>query len=135
NTARHLRELWELLPPNPEEDDRLFETALRGRALEQAAEGAEGVAAGTFREAKGKAETDKLAELAVAKPAAAPAEPAPAKDAGAVASGRMMRRQVNLMEDRAAPATALEPETLKKETLADEARTKLGAMGGAVAAK
>lgn len=31
--ARHLRELWELIPPNPTEDDRLFETALRGRAL------------------------------------------------------------------------------------------------------
>jgi hypothetical protein len=32
-TARHERELWELLPPNPERDDHLFETALRGRAL------------------------------------------------------------------------------------------------------
>lgn len=38
NAARHLRELWELLPPNPENDDRLFETALRGRMLEQAGE-------------------------------------------------------------------------------------------------
>jgi autotransporter-associated beta strand protein len=34
NAARHLRELWELIPPNPDEQDRLFETALRGRALE-----------------------------------------------------------------------------------------------------
>lgn len=32
--ARHLRELWELLPPDPESQDRRFETALRGRALE-----------------------------------------------------------------------------------------------------
>jgi hypothetical protein len=32
--SRHLRELWELLPPDPEAEDRLFETALRGRALE-----------------------------------------------------------------------------------------------------
>ena len=32
-TARHLRELWELLPPNPEREDQLFETALaRSRA-------------------------------------------------------------------------------------------------------
>ncbi len=38
NTARHLREQWEMLPPNPDEQDRLFETALRGRAL-QADEG------------------------------------------------------------------------------------------------
>ena len=37
STARHLRELWELLPPDPEAADRLFETALRGRALDQAA--------------------------------------------------------------------------------------------------
>jgi len=34
HTARHLRELWELLPPNHAEEDRLFETALRGRAME-----------------------------------------------------------------------------------------------------
>lgn len=31
--ARHERELWELLPPNPDRDDQLFETALRGRAM------------------------------------------------------------------------------------------------------
>ncbi len=30
---RHLRELWELLPPDPEREDLLFETALRGRAM------------------------------------------------------------------------------------------------------
>ncbi len=36
NAARHLRELWELLPANPDGDERLFETALRGRALETA---------------------------------------------------------------------------------------------------
>ena len=34
NAARSLRELWELVPPNPELQDRLFETALRGRAME-----------------------------------------------------------------------------------------------------
>ncbi len=32
-TARHLRELWEMLPPDPERQRMLFETALRGRAL------------------------------------------------------------------------------------------------------
>ncbi len=37
NAARGLRELWELVPPNPELQERLFETALRGRALEAAA--------------------------------------------------------------------------------------------------
>ena len=34
NAARHVRELWEMIPPNPEQQDYLFETALRGRALE-----------------------------------------------------------------------------------------------------
>ena len=37
NIARGLREAWEMVPPNPELQDRLFETALRGRALETAA--------------------------------------------------------------------------------------------------
>jgi hypothetical protein len=31
--SRHERELWELLPSDPERENRLFETALRGRAL------------------------------------------------------------------------------------------------------
>jgi hypothetical protein len=36
NAARSLREMWELVPPNPDLQDRLFETALRGRAMETA---------------------------------------------------------------------------------------------------
>ena len=32
-TARHLRELWEMVPVNVEREDLYFETALRGRAL------------------------------------------------------------------------------------------------------
>lgn len=35
NAARHVRELWEMIPPDSEEADRLFETALRGRAMEE----------------------------------------------------------------------------------------------------
>jgi len=35
NVARQLREQWELQPPNPTEEERLFETALRGRMLEE----------------------------------------------------------------------------------------------------
>ncbi len=35
-TARHLQELWELLPTDPEGEARRFETALGGRALEAA---------------------------------------------------------------------------------------------------
>ncbi len=33
--ARSLREQWEMIPPNPEQTDVLFETGLRGRALDQ----------------------------------------------------------------------------------------------------
>ncbi len=47
-TARHLRELWELLPSDPDRQDHLFETALRGRALQGGW--------GGFADAKGKAE-------------------------------------------------------------------------------
>lgn len=36
--SRNLRELWEMIPPNPDEQDRLFETALRGRALQSGAD-------------------------------------------------------------------------------------------------
>lgn len=35
STARRLRELWEVLPVQPENRDRWFETALRGRLLER----------------------------------------------------------------------------------------------------
>jgi len=38
-TARHLRDLWELLPPNPEHESLLFDTALLGRALESSDNG------------------------------------------------------------------------------------------------
>ena len=117
NTARHLRELWELLPPNPEEDDRLFETALRGRALEQAeAAGAEGAVAmdgvADFRKAKGEAES--LAALALA-PADAPAAPAPAvggKPVTAMAAGRLMERGEILSRDKDAKSSALGGEFL-----------------------
>ena len=57
-TARHLRELWELLPPDPQRADFLFETALRGRAL-QAGEG------GGFADAKAGEMKKERAEVAL----------------------------------------------------------------------
>ncbi|HEY1049982.1 MAG TPA: autotransporter-associated beta strand repeat-containing protein, partial [Prosthecobacter sp.] len=45
NAARHVRELWEVIPPNPEHADHLFETALRGRSMEAAAGGVGGALA------------------------------------------------------------------------------------------
>ena len=53
NAARSLREKWELIPPNPEWQDILFETGLRGRALEAGraddAEGNEEIGSELFR--------------------------------------------------------------------------------------
>ena len=64
-TARHLRELWELLPPQPDEEARLFETALRGRALSEDADGLR-----AERETIVKESAQPIAALAAAAPAA-----------------------------------------------------------------
>ena len=88
-TARHLRELWELLPPNPDEQDRRFETALRGRALSDAE-------AGDFKGVRAEAERAPSPEIAFAgklsggaglAPAVQPATtPAPMRALGRVAA-------------------------------------------------
>jgi hypothetical protein len=65
NAARHVRELWEMIPPNPEEADRLFETALRGRAMEFGNKGALG-------------DLEKAKEQAAAAPPPPPMSPMPA---------------------------------------------------------
>lgn len=72
-TARHLRELWELLPPDPQRQDFLFETALRGRALQAGVSGM-----GGFAEEKSKAlaERELDVKLPSSRTAAAPAAPA-----------------------------------------------------------
>ncbi len=71
NAARHVRELWEMIPPNPEEADRLFETALRGRAMES---GYGDDDKGGFNNAKRRADADapQIPALAMAPAAAAP---------------------------------------------------------------
>ncbi|MFZ4766666.1 MAG: hypothetical protein ACOYMN_17070 [Roseimicrobium sp.] len=68
NAARHLRELWELIPPNPEEQDRLFETALRGRAMESGMDGSSVV--GAFKDGREK----QVSAYMMDAPAAAPAD-------------------------------------------------------------
>lgn len=35
STARHIRELWEMVPPHLEDDNRLFETALHGESMQR----------------------------------------------------------------------------------------------------
>ena len=66
NAARHVRELWEMIAPNPEQQDYRFETALRGRTMELGDTGAFGDL--------GKAK--KQAELAAPPPP--PMSPMPA---------------------------------------------------------
>jgi hypothetical protein len=73
NVARHLRELWEMLPPNPDEQARLFETALRGRAMEGDAN-----EFGTAKQAAELAAVIPAPDDAASKNAARPMAAAPA---------------------------------------------------------
>ncbi|MCX6853103.1 MAG: autotransporter-associated beta strand repeat-containing protein [Verrucomicrobia bacterium] len=66
NAARHVRELWEMIPPNPEQQDYLFETSLRGRAMEFS----DAAASGDLEKAKTQA--------ALAAPPPPPMSPMPA---------------------------------------------------------
>lgn len=80
SAARHVRELWETMPPNPQEADRLFETALRGRALE--AGGMD-----DFANARGRLEarSDGVKSEAMGALALSPAPPPPPAPAAAPA--------------------------------------------------
>ena len=90
-TTRHLQELWELLPVDPEAEARRFETALGGRALE--AGGGLGGGAGRpsgkpqasvgFEEAAGRAMAD-----ATAQPSDAPSPEMPQRYALQTRGGR-----------------------------------------------
>lgn len=73
NTARHLRELWEMIPPNPDREDILFETALHGRAMQQG-DGSDAIG-GVLKDGRARAEQAAAAEAA---PVQAPASPSDA---------------------------------------------------------
>ncbi|QIF00218.1 autotransporter-associated beta strand repeat-containing protein [Roseimicrobium sp. ORNL1] len=98
NTARHLKELWEMIPPNPEEQDRLFETALRGRVLEDAA-GRGAVAYGLeLEKEKADQEAAKSPPKAMVMSAPATAAPAPAPmiaDSYSIAESPGARRKLS----------------------------------------
>ncbi len=89
NAARHVRELWEMIPPNPEQQDYLFETALRGRAMEFSDSSA-------FKDLE---KAKKQAELAAPPPPpmspmpAAAVAPADAFAAGGAAPSNRARRE------------------------------------------
>ncbi len=87
--SRSLRELWELIPPNAEEQDRLFETALRGREMEESEAGIPG--------------------LGIVTP-----DPAGGGKAGGVANGgtarfKMLQSEKRLEESYAATAAPMPP--------------------------
>lgn len=93
HAARHVRELWEMIPPNPEDADRLFETALRGRAMEEGKDRAGAV----FQAAKGEMTSGAAVALSIAPAPAAPmvamdafASEAPGASGGGRAAGKPM---------------------------------------------
>jgi hypothetical protein len=97
--ARHLKELWELLPPQPDETDRLFETALLGRAMdgENDVSGAmDGAKANLWARQPGKISTFAN------EPQSAPA--------GAVASSLALRTRGDATTDRFANIADLKAE-------------------------
>ncbi len=86
--ARALREQWELITPDPELQDHLFETALRGRSMEQAEAGGLGAAmqgernrAGAKREEKfNNTADDAFVDAAPAPPATPEPQAAAARE-------------------------------------------------------
>lgn len=69
-TARHLQELWELLPADPEQEARWFETALGGRALETSIGGGSG-AEGRLKAQASAHHGEQMAETAALELSAA----------------------------------------------------------------
>jgi hypothetical protein len=82
NAARHVREQWEMIPPNPEEADRLFETALRGRAMEILK-----VSAGGLLEVHAQKRSRDKGDLNLDAPPLPASTPAPMAPALAAADG------------------------------------------------
>ncbi|WP_395747792.1 autotransporter-associated beta strand repeat-containing protein [Prosthecobacter sp.] len=85
NAARLVRELWEMIPPAPEQQDHFFETALRGRAMD---EGNSNGFADASKNAEKKAPARPMILGAAftgdrMAPGAPPPPPAPASMAGA----------------------------------------------------
>ncbi|WP_461785652.1 hypothetical protein [Prosthecobacter sp.] len=125
NAARHVRELWEMTPPNPEEMDRQFETALRGRAMES---GYGDDDKGGFNNAKRRADADAPQNpvMALSAPAVpAPASPMPAADPFGAAPGTNYDSSV-VRSGRMKPLDT--PEEEAKEELLGKAMTLGGSL-------
>ncbi|MEY4483459.1 MAG: hypothetical protein RL693_911, partial [Verrucomicrobiota bacterium] len=119
HAARHLREQWELLTPDQEHQDHLFETALRGRALEMAAGGFDDKgAAGMLRDEKERQQMQSLVSNGAMAPAAAAATADPFAAAPAPASPRSAVNSLKAQDmDKLAEMPA---EKAKKEGFSEE---------------
>lgn len=95
DTARHLRELWEMIPANPDAQDRLFETALRGRALQGEGEdkggGFDALKRENAQRVDALATKGNMSALTAAAPAAPPPMRAPAPGGMAGGAGKFNR--------------------------------------------
>ncbi len=91
NIARHLQERWELLPPKVEEQDRFFETALRGRAMDEGERPAALAMTPTTPTAFG--DRGAIGALAPPPPPASPAPAMAAKPVDAPAADAEMGRK------------------------------------------
>ncbi len=106
NAARHLRELWEMIPPNQDEQDQLFETALRGRAL-QIENGEVPEGAGAFKRQEQRQLADLREGAAPAAGAMAPASSMPAAAADPAPKARAALSALGTITNRGANAEAL----------------------------
>lgn len=113
STARHLRELWELLPPDPEASDRLFETALRGRALEQTGGMSTNSVSGRLR-----GEVDLMERNLTALPMSMPAAPPAPAGAGGGFGGDAAKSARGAMAGRRLNAGQPAPEALADQPVA-----------------
>jgi autotransporter-associated beta strand protein len=130
NAARHVRELWEMIPPNPEQQDYLFETALRGRAMEFS----DAAASGDLEKAKTQAALAAPPPMspmpaAAAAPADAFAEPAPAMRFRNL-SNSSEDKPGKLREDRSLTTVELQQLAASKNTPGKDAMPKeMAALG------
>lgn len=132
NAARHVRELWEMIPPNPEQQDYIFETALRGRAMEFSDSGALGDLDKAKKQAASAAPPPPPMSpmpAAAAAPADRFAEQKPMGGSGFLANGGGLTVG-SLMKNRSLTTSELQRlETLGAITNADEPAKEMAALG------
>ncbi len=103
-TARHLRDLWAMIPPQPELDDRYFETALQGHGLVESQLGTvRGEVDAEMRKSLSLDTAGIIPGLQNAPTAAAAAPAGSAGRGGAGAGGAIYKRQ---LQDRGAAEAA-----------------------------